>query len=258
MNDDRTLEFNLATIETTLTNTQPRWTRLFPPALQTDENSEYIKGLLISLFKDNPDLLQCRQDSIWRAIASICKLGLKPDGMMGECYLIRYGHEAKLQIGYKGLVELARRSGEISKIVTYVVREGDEFEYSTGIESYERHRPSDSPTRSEQPITHAVAAIKLTNGEVNIQVMDSSALERHKSQYSKGSNSKHSPWNTAEEQMCKKTALSSLIRSGCVPIQTDVEIDMKQNNPVVENVEFSELIDNFSESPASGGELASA
>ena len=118
--------------------------------------------------------------------------------------LIRYGQEAKLQIGYKGLVELARRSGEISKIVTYVVREGDEFEYSTGIESFERHKPSSSANRSEQPITHAVAAIKLTNGEINIQVMDSFALERHKTQYSKGSNSKHSPWNTAEEQMCKK------------------------------------------------------
>jgi len=257
MADDKTLEFNLATIETKLTETQDRWQRLFPPSLQTSEHSEYIKGLLISLFKETPDLLNCRADSIWRAIASIVKLGLKPDGMMGECYLIRYGQEAKLQIGYKGLVELARRSGEISKIVTYVVREGDDFEYSTGIESFERHRPCDSATRSEQPITHAVAAIKLTNGEVNLQVMDSSALDRHKAQYSKGANSKHSPWNTAEEQMCKKTVLSGLLRSGCVPIQTDVEIDMKQQNPVVSNAEFSELVDNF-ESPVSEGNLASA
>ena len=258
MADDRTLEFNLATIESKLTETQDRWQRLFPPSLQTTEHSEYIKGLLISLFKESPDLLNCRPESIWRAIASIVKLGLKPDGMMGECYLIRYGQEAKLQIGYKGLVELARRSGEISKIVTYVVREGDEFEYSTGIESYERHKPCDSANRSEQPITHAVAAIKLTNGEINLQVMDWSALERHKTQYSKGANSKHSPWNTAEEQMCKKTVLSGLLRSGCVPIQTDVEIDMKQPNPVVANVEFEELVDNYAESPASGGELASA
>ena len=257
MADDKTLEFNLATIESKLTETQDRWQRLFPPSLQTSEHSEYIKGLLISLFKESPDLLNCRADSIWRAIASIVKLGLKPDGMMGECYLIRYGQDAKLQIGYKGLVELARRSGEISKIVTYVVREGDDFEYSTGIESFERHRPCDSATRSEQPITHAVAAIKLTNGEVNLQVMDSSALDRHKTQYSKGANSTQSPWHTAAEQMCNKTVLSGLLRSGCVPIQTDVEIDMKQQNPVVANAEFSELVDNF-ESPVSEGNLASA
>ncbi len=258
MADDKTLEFNLATIESKLTDTQLRWKRLFPPALQTDEHAEYIKGLIVNLFRETPDLLNCRATSIWQAIASIVKLGLKPDGMMGECYLIRYGQEAKLQIGYKGLVELARRSGEISKIVTYVVREGDKFEYSTGIESYEKHKPCDSPNRSEQPITHAVAAIKLTNGEVNLQVMDWSALERHKTQYSKGSDRKQSPWNTAQEQMCKKTVLSALLRSGCVPIQTDVEIDMKQNNPVVANVEFEELVDNYAESPASGGELASA
>ena len=58
--------------------------------------------------------------------------------------------------------------------------------------------------------------------------------------------------------MCKKTVLSGLLRSGCVPIQTDVEIDMKQSNPVVANVEFEELVENYNESPASEGNLASA
>ncbi|PMU49001.1 recombinase RecT, partial [Pseudomonas sp. GP01-A3] len=78
--------------------------------------------------------------SLMSAVLQSVKLGLEP-GLFGQAYLIPYGKEVQFQIGYKGLIELAQRSGRISKIQAREVYEHDEFEVSYGIDDNIVHKP---------------------------------------------------------------------------------------------------------------------
>ena len=196
---------------TLLQETQHQWSRLMPPHVDAD----MMLGVFINLFKTNPTLLECEQTSLWSAIAQCCKLGLRPDGLLGEAYMIPYGHNGKLVIGYKGLLALARRSGEVAKISTAVVREGDHFEYTLGDEEKIVHSPT---AESDSPITHAYVIVTLTNGEKVRKVMTASEIEIIRSRYSKGSDKKSSPWNTSPDTMALKTVVRSLLNSGLVPM----------------------------------------
>ena len=60
------------------------------------------------------------------------QLGLEP-GLLGHCYILPYKREATFIIGYKGMIDLARRSGHIQSIYAHAVHENDEFEYELGL-----------------------------------------------------------------------------------------------------------------------------
>lgn len=105
--------------------------------------------------RQNPDLLQCTESSFGAALIQCGRLGLYPD-VRGHAYIIprRTGPrdesgerlmEAHFQVGYQGMLELARRSGDIARIDANVVREGDAFDYEYGTTPYLRHKPCRNP-----------------------------------------------------------------------------------------------------------------
>ena len=69
------------------------------------------------------------------------QLGLEP-GLLGHCYILPYKREATFIIGYKGMIDLARRSGHIQSIYAHAVHENDEFEYELGLHPKLEHKPS--------------------------------------------------------------------------------------------------------------------
>ena len=198
MQEQKTLTANINRIENTLRDSMPRWAALVPRHV----DQEQMLSLVVNVLKQTPQLLECDQAGLWSAIITACKLGLKPDGLLGEAYLIPYGRQVKLVIGYKGLLSLARRSGNGLKITADVVRQGDEFAYSMGDNEFINHTPATSATRSEQPITHVYAIVTQGPDNTTRRVMDWAAIEHHRDQYVKASN--RGPWATAPEQMAKK------------------------------------------------------
>ena len=236
------LSDSLQKTETLLRETQQKWQHLLPAHIDPEQTFHLVMNVL----RQNPELLNCSQPSFWGAIIQTMKLGLRPDGVMGEAYLVPFKGTVKLFIGYKGLIALARRSGDIAKITASVVREGDDFAYVMGDEEKIVHTPNPSPTRGEGAITHAYVIITQTNGEKVRLVMDAAAIDAHKQRYAKGASKKDSAWHTAEEQMTLKTVLRKMLNSGMIPLSTEVS-DTLNADDSIEPLGFSDLSHSFNE-----------
>ncbi len=160
-----------------------------------------------------PKLLECSDRSLLGAIVECSQLGLEPDGILGHAYLVPFKnrhtqqYEAQLIPGYKGLIDLARRSGQLSTIFAQTVRQEDEFDFEYGLEPALKHRP----TRKTEPgpIIAFYAVAHLRDGGRQFKVMWKREVDAIRGQ-SKAS--KEGPWVTHYEAMGEKTCLRQLCK----------------------------------------------
>lgn len=179
----------------------------------------------ISMFviKNNPELAKCTQFSLLGAIMQSAQLGLFPN-IMGHAWFIPYynsktkDNEVQFQIGYKGLMELVRRSGNAVILSAEVVYENDRFEHSAGTETKLLHEPT-SAERGNIKGFYAVAKILSANEKV-FKYMSKSDVDKIKI-LSKGGNSEFSPWNKFYEEMGKKTVIKQLCK--LLPLSTEIQ-----------------------------------
>ena len=197
-----------------------------------------------------PKLLQCTADSLTRCMLDCSALGLEPDGR--RAHLIPFEDKRNnvtictLIIDYKGLVELAMRSGLVSYLYADVVREGDLFEFSLG--EIKRHVPWFLRRDEEKPAEagHDIAVYayaRMSNGASAVAVMsiDEVYSIRDNSQgwqaFKKGYTKKN-PWDpsdwVSEQEMKKKTALRRLCKM--MPLSPEfrdaVEKDDASEDPI--------------------------
>ena len=125
------------------------------------------------------------------------QLGLEPDGR--KVHLIPYGDKCTLIIDYKGLVDLARRSGKIADIHADVVYENDLFKYSYGTDGSLVHKPS--LTDRGKPIA-AYSFVLLKDGASSYEVMNFDEVDAIHKRSKAG---KSGPWITDWAEMAKKT-----------------------------------------------------
>jgi recombination protein RecT len=162
----------------------------------------------------NPDLKKCSAESLVTAIIQSSLLGLHPDSLTGEAYLIPYNnskkgiYECQFQVGYKGMLRLAYNSGQILYVDAQVVHENDEFFICFGTEKYLKFIPA-LKNRGEVKCYYAIAYMK--NGGSQFAVMSKEDVDKHKA-YSKASNSNYSPWFTHYDEMAKKTCIKSVLK----------------------------------------------
>ena len=104
----------------------------FAAALPKHINSERFTRIAITTIRQNPKLAECNAESLLGSLMTIAQLGLEP-GVLGQCYLIPFKNnklgtvECQFQLGYKGMIELLRRTGQLSDIYAYTVYSNDEF-----------------------------------------------------------------------------------------------------------------------------------
>jgi len=162
-----------------------------------------------------PKLQNCTTSSFVLAVMGIAELGLEPT--LGMVYVVPYGTKATLQIGYQGMIQLARNSGDVVDIYAETVREGDEFTvlYGTAREiSHFKTGPKDAP------FTHVYAVAKLRHGDPAFIVLDREDVIKRRA-VSKTGGSSDSPWTQWEEEMWKKTAIRSLFKT--LPKSTEMQ-----------------------------------
>ena len=103
-------------------------------ALPSVITAERFTRITLSALSTNPQHAQCTPKSFLGAMMTAAQLGLEPNTPLGQAYLIPYRNHGTLEcqfiLGYKGLIDLAHRSGEVSVIMAQIVYENDEFEYS--------------------------------------------------------------------------------------------------------------------------------
>lgn len=183
---------------------------------------ERLMRIALSEVRRNPRLGQCNAASLLGAIFTCAQLGLEPGGTLGHAYLIPYRDECQFQIGYKGMIELARRSGKIQTISARCVYQNDSFDYSFGLNEDLVHRPANGE-RGE--LTHAYAVAKLKDGGVQFEVMDRLELEdvRDGSQGYQTAikyNKTDTPWISSFDEMCRKTVIRRLFKY--LPVSVEI------------------------------------
>lgn len=181
---------------------------------------ERFTRIALSAVSNTPKLGSCTPQSFLGAMMNAAQLGLEPNTPLGQAYLIPFENrkkgitECQFQIGYKGLIDLAYRSGEVKMIDAQTVYENDEFEYELGIDPVLKHKPA--RTNRGNPI-YFYATFKLTNGGQGFQVMSIEDVQEHAKKYSKTYN--NGPWQTNFEEMAKKTVLKKLLKYA--PLKTE-------------------------------------
>jgi recombination protein RecT len=178
---------------------------------QMDED-RFVR-LLTTAANTNPALLACEPLSFLAAGVTAATLGLEPNDPRGHAYLIPYndrqrGKVVKLIIGYKGLIDLARRSGQVSAFAARPVFEGDGFIARYGTTEVLEHDPKG--VEDPDKLTHAYA-IATVMGDRQFEVMTRAQIDRVKDS-SPGAKSAQSPWHSHYAEMATKTAVRRLCK----------------------------------------------
>lgn len=175
-----------------------------------------------------PELLECGLDSLGAAVVTASQLGLEPVGPLGQAYIVAYWNsktkkrDAQLIVGYKGLIELATRSGKITKIEAVVVYSNEEFKVVRGLHPDISHEQIIDGDAGEFRAVYAVATY--TDGEKQFEVMNKFDIEKIRNRSRAGQSG---PWVTDYEEMAKKTVIKRLCKllPMSVELANAVEID---------------------------------
>lgn len=175
-------------------------------------SAERMARIALTVIRTNPQLLECSMPSLIGGVLEASKLGLEI-GLMGQAYLVPFNNkktgqkEAQFIIGYRGLIDLVRRSGQVSTIEAREVHENDEFDFSYGLENNLIHKPK-LTDRGEVIAYYAVA--KMKDGGYSFLVMSKEDIEKYRDKYAKAKD--YGPWKDDFDAMAKKTVLRQLIK----------------------------------------------
>ena len=187
-------------------------------ALPSVLTPERFTRITLSALSTNRTLQECSPQSFLGAMMTAAQLGLEPNTPLGQAYLIPYRNHGKLecqfQLGYKGLIDLAYRSGEVSTIQAHTVYENDTFDYELGLEPKLRHVPA---TKDRGAPVFFYAVFRMKDGGYGFDVMSVEDARSHGRKYSKAFGS--GPWQTNFEEMAKKTVLKRVLKYA--PLKTD-------------------------------------
>lgn len=196
-----------------------------------------LTRIAITEIRTNPKLLECSLVSLAGAVMKSAQLGLQL-GLLGHCYLVPYKDEATFILGYKGMIELARRSGNIKEIYSVAVYENDEFDVEYGLNRAIKHVPN-YEDRGQFKGAYAVA--HFTNGGYHFEYLPKVEIEKRKAR-SKAAGSSFSPWNTDYEEMAKKTLVRHIF--DYLPVSVDIlKAAYTDETTVKEIYEDGEIID---------------
>lgn len=199
-------------------------------ALPKHMTPDRLARIALTEFRKTPKLAQCEPKSFLGAVIQCAQLGLEPGNSLGHAYILPFdrrenvngkwqtvGTDAQLIIGYRGMIDLARRSGQIMSLQAHAVYEGDEFDFAYGLDERLSHIPtSDVQNRGELIAVYAVA--KLVGGGHQIEVMWRTEVEQIQKQSKAGNNG---PWKTHFEEMAKKTVIRRLFKY--LPVSVEIQ-----------------------------------
>lgn len=186
-------------------------------ALPKHLDADRMLRIAMTSIQQNPKLMECTPKSLIAAVIEAAQLGLEPDGILGRAYLVPYKVKgelrAQLQIGYRGFIDLAYRSGRVNSIYAHPVFEKDHYEIQLGLEPRLVHIPAEG---DRGKLVAAYAVVKLKEGDPDFEWMWMSDIEKIR-RSSKAADD--GPWQTHPEEMARKTPIRRLAKR--IPLSTD-------------------------------------
>lgn len=213
----------------------------FRAALPKHMSEDRMVRLFTTIYRRTPKLMRATQESLLGALMTCSQLGLEPEPALGHIYLIPFEEKVKDKngrdvldanrqpvkemrvqtiIGYRGMIDLARRTGQVASVCARVVHENDEFRYVLGLVEELHHIPTIKGDPG-QPIG-AYAVWRFKDGSTHSEFMSKHeimAIARRSKSYYQGKFS--GPWATDELEMWKKTVLRRSFKM--VPVSVEIE-----------------------------------
>ncbi len=198
-------------------------------------DADRMVKLALGAMRTTPKLLNCNVESFMGAVVTCSTLGLEPNTPLGHAYLIPFENRQKgttdvqIVFGYKGLIDLARRSGQIVSIAAHEVCQNDEFHFSYGLDEKLIHKPA-LTDRGAVIAFYAVA--KLVGGGYAFEVMGRDQIEeiRDASQNYKFAREKgKTVWGQHFVEMGRKTVLRRLFKYLPVSIELATASNIDSN-----------------------------
>lgn len=185
----------------------------FRMALPKAVGFERFMRTALSTIRGNNQLRQCEAVSVMGSLMTAAQLGLEV-GPLGHAYLVPFNDNkskppkklAQLIIGYRGLLHLARNSGEVKSVMVEPVYENDEFHYELGLNPVIKHVPA-LKDRGNRILYYGVAHFNNGGYQMRVMTMDEIYARRNRSSSWRSGNS---PWKTDEDAMCRKTVLRAM------------------------------------------------
>ncbi|WP_065494705.1 recombinase RecT [Burkholderia sp. CCA53] len=216
-----TTDTNIGSVKTFFESQKATLAAVLPRHVSPDRMLKIALGAL----RTTPKLMECTVESLMGAVVQCSQLGLEPNTPLGHAYLIPFEKkkkvggewvtekvETQIVIGYKGLIDLARRSGQVVSIAAHAVYEHDHFDYAFGLDEKLEHKPAMS-ARGRVIAFYAVA--KLVGGGHAFEVMSAEQVNeiRDASQNYKFARDKEKTvWGQHYEEMGRKTVLRRLFK----------------------------------------------
>lgn len=213
---------------------------------------ERFAGLVLGAMAKTPHLDEVTPASFAMCLMTCAQLGLEPNTPMGYAYLIPRrakggsGYECTIILGYKGLLELARRSGEIATMDARVVFKGETVKVTAGTRGMNIDHEIDpdldrggvTKGNAAQRIKGAYATIVTKDGATYTEYITVSQIEERRKRGASGSGSS-TPWDTDYLAMARKSAVRALLMSGLVPLSPEVIEQVRNDDP--ETIDAGEL-----------------
>ncbi len=200
---------------------------------------------LITLVAMNPDLAKCDYPTIVSAALQSESLGLPLNNQMGFSYVIPFNDNkknrvvAQFQIGWKGLVQLMIRSGQMKKIHVIEVRQGELVKFNPILNDFEFSYLTDEEERAKAPVIGYYAMFETINGYVQELYWSHNKMEVHAKTYSQGYKKdleKHTAytfWAKSFDEMAKKTMLKQISKFAPMSVDSQLAQALQADQAVV-------------------------
>ena len=178
-------------------------------------DSDHFVRSAITEFRLNPELAECSVPSVLGYFMQAAACGLEPASMLGQCYPVPFRNkktgmkECQFIIGFRGMLSIARRSGEIASVVAEVVHDNDEFSIEYGMKPDLIHKPCIDGDPGAFKGAYVVVRFKGEGIDPVIKYMPKHEIDAHRR---RSKSSGDGPWVTDYEEMAKKTVFRSVFK----------------------------------------------
>lgn len=218
------------------------------------KNGDRFIASIVSAVQVNSDLQECTNPSILSAALLGESLKLSPSPQLGQYYMVPFRNnkkgckEAQFQLGYKGYIQLAIRSGQYKKLNVLAIKDGELVRFDPLNEEIEVNLIDDEEVREEAKTIGYYAMFEYTNGFRKAMYWSKKKMEAHALKYSKGYAAKkgYAFWEKDSDGMAYKTMLRQLISKWGI-MSIDMQNAMESDMAVIHEDGTKDYVDTVSE-----------
>lgn len=224
--------------------------------LNSENTKKYLEGVLkdragqfitslVSLSHLTPGLTKCEPKTLMYCGLKAASLNLPLDNNLGFAYAIPYGNSAQFQMGYKGYIQLAQRTGQYKRLNVIEVRAGELKKWDLFTEELEIIPLEDVEQRDKTAVVGYAGMFELQNGYRKFSYWTRERVEKHARRFSKTFN--NGPWKSDFDAMARKTVIKDLL-SRWGPLSTEIMEAIKFDHSVIKKdeengTEYPEYVD---------------